>query len=136
MPGLLDLLAALERAGIAKAIATSSARRLTEACLVPLNLLGRFQFILTSEDVVRGKPNPDIYLLAAQRFGLPPAEIVVLEDSENGCRAAAAAGALVVAVPGEHSRRQDFSVATLVASSLANPKLYEILGLGGPGKRE
>ena len=129
MPGLLDLLAALERADIPKAIATSSGRQLAEACLVPLDLLGRFQFVLTSEDVVRGKPNPDVYLLAAQRLGLPPGEIVVLEDSRNGCLAAAAAGTLVVAVPGEHSRRHDFRVADHVVASLADPKLYDVLGL-------
>ena len=48
-----------------------------------------------------------------------PAEVVVLEDSQNGCRAAAAAGAFTVAVPGEHSRQHHFSVASLVIDSLA-----------------
>ena len=130
MPGLLELLAALETAGIPKAIATSSGRRLTEACLAPFQLAPRFRFVLTSEDITRGKPDPEIYLLAAQRFGVPPAEMLVLEDSQNGCRAAAAAGAFTVAVPGEHSRRQDFSVANLVIESLADRRLYEVLGLG------
>ena len=113
MPGLLELLAALEQAAIPKAIATSSGRRLTEACLAPFQLAPRFSFILTSEDITHGKPDPEIYLLAAQRFGVPPAEMLVLEDSQNGCRAAAASGAFTVAVPGEHSRRQDFSMANL-----------------------
>ena len=130
MPGLLELLAALETAGIPKAIATSSGRRLTEACLTPFRLASRFRFILTSEDITRGKPDPEIYLLAAQRLGVPPAEMLVLEDSHNGCRAAAAAGAFTVAVPGEHSRRQDFSAANLVIGSLADRRLYEVLGIG------
>ena len=116
-------------AGIPKAIATSSGRRLTEACLAPFQLAPRFRFILTSEDITRGKPDPEIYLLAARRFGVPPAEMLVLEDSQNGCRAAAAAGAFTVAVPGEHSRRQDFSVANLVIESLADRRLYEVLGI-------
>jgi HAD superfamily hydrolase (TIGR01509 family) len=130
MPGLLELLAALETAGIPKAIATSSSRRLTEACLAPFQLAPRFRFIVTSEDVTRGKPDPEIYLLAAGRFGVPPAEMLVLEDSRNGCNAAAAAGAFTVGVPGEHSRRQDFSAANLVIESLADRRLYEVLGLG------
>ena len=58
MPGLLELLAALETAGIPKAIATSSGRRLTEACLGPFRLAPRFRFILTSEDITHGKAGP------------------------------------------------------------------------------
>jgi HAD superfamily hydrolase (TIGR01509 family) len=129
MPGLTELLAALERAGIPKAIATSSSRRLTAACLDPFQLTPRFSFILTSEDITHGKPHPEIYLLAARRFGVPPGEMLVLEDSHNGCRAAAAAGAFTVAVPGNHSRRQDFSAADLMIDSLRDGRLYEVLGL-------
>ena len=129
MPGLMELLDALERADIPKAIATSSAPSLVAACLGPFNLAPRFRFILTSEDIVHGKPNPEIYLRAAERFGLPPADVLVLEDSQNGCRAAAAAGAYAVAVPGHHSRRHDFSGAKLVIDSLADPRLYQALGL-------
>ena len=129
MPGLPELLAALEKAGIPKAIATSSGRRLTEACLAPFQLAPRFCFVLTAEDIARGKPDPEIYLLAARRFGVPPGKMLVLEDSQNGCRAAAAAGAVTVAVPGEHSRHQDFSAANLVIESLTDRRLYEALGL-------
>jgi HAD superfamily hydrolase (TIGR01509 family) len=135
MPGLLELLAALEHSGVPKAIATSSGRRLTAACLAPFRLAPRFCFILTSEDITRGKPDPEIYLLAARRFGLLPAEMLVLEDSQNGCRAAAASGAFTVAVPGEHSRRQDFSAAHLVVEGLADRRLYQALGLGKSGER-
>ncbi len=129
MPGLLELLDALEKADIPKAIATSSGRRLTEACLAPFQLAPRFRFILTSEDITQGKPDPEIYLRSAQRFGVPPGEMLVLEDSQNGCRAAAAAGACTVAVPGEHSARQDFGAANLVIESLADWKLFEVLGI-------
>ena len=129
MPGLMQLLDALERAGIPKAIGTSSSREVGAACLRPFNLEGRFQFVLAAEDIVHGKPHPEIYLTAAQRFGLSPAEMLVLEDSQNGCLAAAAAGAYVVAVPGEHSRGHDFSMASLVVESLADPRLYLTLGI-------
>jgi HAD superfamily hydrolase (TIGR01509 family) len=130
MPGLMDLLDALERAGIPKAIGTSSCRELVTACLQPLDMERRFEFVLTAEDICNGKPDPEIYLTAARRFGVLPAEMLVLEDSHNGCLAAAAAGAFVVAVPGEHSRDHDFSMASLVAESLADPRLYLTLGIG------
>ena len=74
-------------------------------------------------------PHPEIYLTAARRFGVPPAEMAVLEDSQNGCQAAASAGAFAVAVPGEHSRQHDFRMASLVVDSLADPRLYEALGI-------
>jgi HAD superfamily hydrolase (TIGR01509 family) len=129
MRGLMDLLDALERAGIPKAVCTSSTRELVAACLRPFNLRERFAFVLVAEDIVHGKPHPEIYLTAAQRFGVPPAEMLVLEDSENGCRSAAAAGAYAVAVPGEHSRQHDFSTASLVVESLADRRLYLTLGI-------
>jgi len=94
LPGLFDLLDALERSDVPKAIATSSDRRLVEACLSPFDLQGRFQFVLTAADVKNGKPDPEIYLTAAERFDLPPQETAVLEDSHNGCLAASAAGAV------------------------------------------
>jgi len=129
MPGLKGLLDDLERAGIPKAIGTSSSRELVAACLRPFDLERRFQFVLTAEDISHGKPHPEIYLTAARRFAVPPAEMLVLEDSHNGCLAANAAGAFVVAVPGTHSRDHDFSMASLVVDSLADPRLYLTLGI-------
>lgn len=129
MPGLLDLLDALEQADIPKAIGTSSSRKLVEECLQPFKLQERFQFVLAAEDITHGKPHPEIYLTAARRFGVPPQEMAVLEDSQNGCLAAVAAGAFAVAVPAEHSRTHDFRRASLVVESLADRRLYEALGL-------
>jgi len=128
MPGLMDLLRRLEEAGIPKAIGTSSGRRLVDAVLSRFAMQPRFEFILSAEDITRGKPDPEIYLKAARRFGLETAEVLVLEDSQNGCQAAASAGTVAVAVPGDHSRGQDFTMAALVADSLADPRLYALLG--------
>jgi HAD superfamily hydrolase (TIGR01509 family) len=129
MPGVKELLDALERAGIPKAIGTSSSRRFTLDILTRLAIEERFAFVLTAQDVVEGKPHPEIYLKAAERFQLPPCELVVFEDSQNGYRAAAAAGTFAVAVPGGHSRRHDFSGAALVVESLADRRVYELLKL-------
>jgi len=132
MPGLLPLLDTLEQAGIPKAVATSSGREFVHDVLVRCNLLPRFDFILTAEDVVEGKPNPEIYLTAAERFGIQPQQMLVLEDSQNGCNAAVAAGALTVAVPGGHSLRHNFKGTHLIADSLADPRIYALLGIEAP----
>jgi beta-phosphoglucomutase-like phosphatase (HAD superfamily) len=100
------------------------------------NLASRFAFTLTADDVVDGKPHPEIYLTAAKRFGIPPGEMLVLEDSENGCRAALDAGAVTVAVPGAHSERHNFAGVALIAQGLNDRRIYESLGLttsGGTG---
>ncbi|MBS0210567.1 MAG: HAD family phosphatase [Planctomycetes bacterium] len=127
MPGLIELLASLEAVGIPKAIATSSGRRFATNVLGKFTLEPRFSFVMTSEDVTDGKPHPEIYLKAAHRLQIAPHQMMVLEDSQNGCRAAVAAGAVAVAVPGGHSLRHDFAGAMLVADSLADHRIYELL---------
>jgi HAD superfamily hydrolase (TIGR01509 family) len=127
MPGLADLLVALERASLPKAIATSSGPTFVRRVLDHFSLAPRFEFILTCDDIREGKPHPEIYLLAASRLGCLPQEMLVLEDSQNGCRSAVTAGAIVVAVPGGHSLRHDFSGAALVANSLADTRIYDLL---------
>jgi HAD superfamily hydrolase (TIGR01509 family) len=129
MPGFMRLAAALERAGIPKGIASSSRRSFITDCLSRFQLVPRFEFILSAEDVVEGKPNPEIYLKAAQRFGLQPSEVMVLEDSHNGCRAAVAAGAITVAVPSGHSKTHDFPGVAFEADTLADPRIYALLGI-------
>lgn len=129
MPGLEPLLDALEGAAIPKAIATSSGRRFARRVLGVFDLEPRFEFVLTAEDIARGKPHPEIYLLAAGRLDVPPGRMLVLEDSANGCRAAVAAGAYAVAVPGGHSHTHAFPGAQFVANTLADKRIYEALGL-------
>ena len=129
MPGLLALLNALEQANVPKAIATSSRRAFVETVLGRFDLEPRFRFILSAEDVIDGKPHPEIYLKTAARFGVPPDRVVVLEDSQNGCAAAVAAGTIAVAVPGGHSLSHNFAGARLSIDSLADPRLYELIGL-------
>jgi HAD superfamily hydrolase (TIGR01509 family) len=129
MPGLDLLLERIETAAIPKAIATSSGPRFAHDVLDRFDLRPRFEFVLTAADIRQGKPHPEIYLLAARRLGISTAEMVVLEDSQNGCRAAVAAGAIAVAVPSGHSRRHTFDGATLIADTLADAKLGTLLGL-------
>ena len=132
MPGLIALLDAIELADIPKAIATSSSRRFAEEVLGRFDLIERFAFLLSAEDVHHGKPDPEIYQLAASRLGITTTAMLVLEDSQTGLTAAVASGACAVAVPGIHSARHDFSQATWIASGLSDPKIYALLSLPVP----
>jgi HAD superfamily hydrolase (TIGR01509 family) len=127
MPGLLDLLTLIEQRGLPAAVCTSSDRPYLEKILGRFELTNRFLVTLTAEDVTHGKPHPEIYLAAAERLGIKPQNLLVLEDSENGTKAAAAAGAIAVSVPHEHSRSQDFSAAYLIADGLSDPRLLELI---------
>jgi pseudouridine 5'-phosphatase len=100
-----------------------------DAVFGPHGLLGRFAFVLTCDDVTHGKPHPEVYELAAARFGLTPGEVVVLEDSPNGLRAAKAAGARCVAVPHDSTPRGQLADADAVVPSLAAPELWKLLGV-------
>jgi HAD superfamily hydrolase (TIGR01509 family) len=128
MPGAIALVDTLVQRDIPRGVATSSGPDFAHDVLGRVGLRDRFGFILTSADVIHGKPHPEIYETAAARLGTQPPSMLVFEDSENGCRAAVAAGAVVVAVPGGHSRRHDFSGARLVAESLADPRIGGLLG--------
>ena len=67
-----------------------------------MGVADRFEATVSSEEVERGKPAPDVYLEAARRLGVDPARVVAIEDSENGIRSAHAAGMRVLAVPNPH----------------------------------
>ena len=129
MPGLVELLAALEAAQIPKGIATSSGRTFVDAVLAVFGWRPRFAFVLAGEDIVHGKPAPDVYLLAAEQHGVEPAAMLVLEDSQLGCRAAVASGAYAVAVPSGRSVHHEFPGAKFEATSLGDERIYAALGL-------
>ena len=127
MPGLRGLLELIDSREIPRAVATSSPRDYMVTMLSRFNLLDGFSVTLTAEDVVNGKPDPEIYLLAADQLHVSPAETLVLEDSETGTRAAAAAGTFVVSVPNKHTCHGDFSMASLRVGSLNDSKLHRII---------
>jgi pseudouridine 5'-phosphatase len=129
MPGLYDLLDNLQMAHVPIAVATSGVREFADFVLTGLNVKNRFQFVLTAEDIYRGKPDPEVYLLAAARMKLSPRQMMILEDSANGCRAAVAAGAFTVAVPNRHTQHHDFTGVRFVADTLADPRVRKSLDL-------
>jgi HAD superfamily hydrolase (TIGR01509 family) len=84
------------------AVASSSPRAIIERVLVAAGLAGDFRTFVSSEEVGRGKPAPDVYQEAARRLGVQATRCVAVEDSTNGVRSAAAAGMAVVVVPNPH----------------------------------
>ena len=81
------------------AIASGGPREIVHRSLELAGLWSLFKVIITPEDVAHGKPAPDMFLLAAQRMGVPPAQCLVFEDAEPGMQAAEAAGMKWVRVP-------------------------------------
>ncbi|HYT09313.1 MAG TPA: HAD family phosphatase, partial [Mycobacteriales bacterium] len=79
-------------------------------------LAGHFPVMVSSEEVPRGKPAPDVYLAAVRRLGADPARSVAVEDSANGLRSAAAAGTTVVAVPNPHYPPPEDALALAAAT--------------------
>ncbi len=127
LPGLEFLLDRLDARQTPRCIATSSPHHFAGQVLEIIEMRERFDFVVTAEDVEHGKPAPDIYLTAAERLGIHPQHMLVLEDSHHGSRAGIRAGACTVAVPGEHSADHDFSGVCFEAESLADPQIIKLL---------
>jgi HAD superfamily hydrolase (TIGR01509 family) len=102
------------------AVASSSNRPLIEAVLEAAGIARCFRATVSSEEVPRGKPAPDVYLEAARRLGVPPERCAAIEDSSNGLRSAYAAGMRVVAFPNRHypPAEDALALADVVLSSL------------------
>ena len=97
-PGVADLLAMQAAACIPAALVTMSWRPLADAVLLALPA-GTFSAVVTGDEVTAGKPDPEAYLLAAERLGLAPADCLAIEDSVPGTASARSAGVPVLAVP-------------------------------------
>lgn len=107
-PGVRQVLQSVRPAGLKLALATSSDRDWVTRWLSQHDLLDVFEAMATRYDVERVKPDPALYLLAAERLGVRPSECLAVEDSLNGATAAVAAGMRVVVVPNEVTRTQPF----------------------------
>jgi HAD superfamily hydrolase (TIGR01509 family) len=97
--GAIELLKHYQDNNIICSVASSSVTHHIRHRLSQVGVLDYFSHITSGQEVTRGKPNPDIYLLAVKKLGLKVEECIAFEDSENGARAAIAAGLKVVVVP-------------------------------------
>lgn len=97
MPGLVDLLEKLQAKNYPMAVASSSTPEIIDLILKKTNLKEYFQVIVSAEQAGKSKPEPDVFLLAAEKLGIKPTNCLVVEDSTNGIKAALAAGMTCVA---------------------------------------
>ncbi|MGN0976419.1 MAG: HAD family hydrolase [Faecousia sp.] len=97
--GLVCLLERLRQHGFRTAVASSSPRKTIEKYLSMTGLRAYYDGIVSAEDASRSKPAPDVFLLAAERLGVPAENCLVLEDSANGLQAANCAGMVCVCIP-------------------------------------
>ena len=120
MDGASELVQALHAAGFALAVASSAPPENVELTIQRLGVRGCLAAAVTGRDVSRGKPDPQVFLLAAARLGVPPERCVVVEDAPVGVAAAHAGGMKAVALLSTGRRREDFDAVEpeLVVSSL------------------
>jgi len=123
-PGIRRIISAAQDAGWKLGVASTSAEASVHAILeyaVGKERADRFDVFLAGDCVPKKKPAPDIYLLALEKLGVDPAEVLVVEDSRNGLEAAHAAGLRCLVTVNGYTEKEDFSEATLVVSSLGDP---------------
>lgn len=118
LPGLEELIGRIQALGMTIGIGSSGSTPWIESVLKRFDLTPHFPAITSSDDVPpgRAKPHPDIYLLAADRAGVPAKECIVLEDSTNGITAAKTAGMICIALHSDMSEGQDLSQADMVVT--------------------
>jgi beta-phosphoglucomutase family hydrolase len=125
-PGVARLLNSLRKGNFKLGLASSAPKENIDLAVSQLNLTGIFNCIVSGQEVSEGKPNPQIYLLAAQKLGVFPGDCVVIEDSPLGVKAAKTAGMKCLAITNTHSR-QELAEADRVVDSLENVDLITLL---------
>jgi len=130
IPGATQLLDRLRSAGIATALATSASASRAHSTLQRLHLTGKFDALVSGNDVVAGKPDPAIYRLACERLRIEPAHSAAIEDAASGVRSATAAGLACIALAGQQSAEAlSDAGAALVVSELSSLTLRQIESL-------
>ncbi len=131
--GAVELVHALHAAGTALAVGSSGTRENIDLVLGAMSVADAFSAIVSSDDITRGKPDPQVFQLSTQRLGIPPRQCIVIEDAPAGVQAAKAAGAYAVAVLIHHPR-QAFPEANCTVDRLAELSLDQLRALVGDSR--
>lgn len=126
--GARELIRALQ-GRLPLAVASNTDADLVRDVLADVGLLDAFAAVTSAADAGRGKPHPDVYLVACRRLGVAPGEAIAFEDSPTGIRAAKAAGLTCVGVPASHTQAGDLVAA---GADIVVPSLADILGTVTP----
>lgn len=127
LPGVIAYLEEAKKQGLKLAVASSSPENWVIGHLSRLDLTDYFDSICTADDVEQIKPDPQLFILAAEKVGAHPKDVIVFEDSYNGVLAARRAGMFVVAVPNQITIQGDLSQANLVLASLEEMTLQDLI---------
>lgn len=127
LPEVLEYIFEAQRLGLKLAVASSSDHAWVDGHLGSRGLRQHFDSILCSDDVVRVKPDPELYLLTASTLGTAPGNTLVIEDSANGVAAAKDAGAFCVAVPNPMTRDLPLGRADVCLNALSDMPLTALL---------
>jgi HAD superfamily hydrolase (TIGR01509 family) len=126
-PGMHELLSQLREENFSLAVASSGVKKNINLILTRLGMLDYFDFIVSGEEVSRGKPAPDIFLKAAEKFSKKPEECIVIEDSTNGILGAKAAGMYCIAYFNPTSGNQDLSQADHILSGFTGAEPMKLI---------
>ena len=129
LPGVRGFLARLRAAGVPCAVGSSTERLNIDTIMAAIGLGEYFGAIVSADDTTRGKPDPQVFLLAAQRLGVPPASCVVFEDAFAGLEAARVGGMKAIAVATTHPAEKLRGYANRVVSRLDEVTVAELRAL-------
>lgn len=125
----MNFMLTLYKEGYPMAIASSNNKRIVDAIVNRFGLDKYMKFIISGEEVKRGKPDPEIFITTAKRIGVDPESCLVIEDAENGVKAAKAAGMKCIGYKNMDSGKQDLSEADLVINNFSELNLDILKGL-------
>lgn len=125
--GVIDFLEFLKQKDYTTAIASSGLKKNIDLILQKLDMEKYFDFIVSGEQVQKGKPEPDIFLRVADRYNIHPKDCIVIEDSTNGVLAAKAANMFCIGYYNPNSGNQDLSKADMVIDNFKDQKLFDLI---------
>jgi beta-phosphoglucomutase family hydrolase len=128
IPGAVELLRRLQQRGKKSAIVSSTTRENVRMVLASLGLEGAFEAVVAEEDAPKGKPDPQGFLVAAEKLGVAANECAVIEDAPGGLEAAKRAGMRCIGVTTSRPR-EGLAAADLVVDSLEEAAVYAFLGV-------
>lgn len=124
--GFISFLTSIKKHGVKTAVASSTSKRIIKIILSKLAILQEFDVVISSEEVLQGKPEPDIFMETASRLIIDPVNCIVIEDSTNGVNAAKKAGMKCIGFSNINSGNQDLSAADIIVNSFFDIDLNKL----------
>ncbi len=118
--GFISLLTSIKTKGMKTAVASSTSKKIINVILSKLGIIDKFDIIVSSEEVLKGKPEPDIFIEAANRLYIASGKCLVIEDSTNGVKAAVKAGMKCIGFSNKNSGDQDLTLANAIVEDFTN----------------